>query len=389
MPERKSASPDGRARTVRLAVDGYYGDRAYGFGRYVRELTTALDRWSHELEIFIIVPEGHTDWTEKLARCRVIVQPSCTFPLWEQVVIPLVARRHHCDVIHFPYQSSSLLWPKERSIVTIHDLMFLTAPVAGSGAREMLFRLFHMYRRVAFGLHGRDVRALVAVSHATQLQLSSYRATAMVVPNVCESFVAAHGEVAPATDLGRFFLHRGHPGPHKNTRRIVEAFGRVRRLVGDVSLVIYGRDVDDGALAGLPTAGVIMAGAVSDERLAAMYRAAVAVVVASLEEGFALSIIEGFGFETAVVTSRVPPMSDIAGNAALLVDPYDVGAIAEAMQRLLLEPELKGRLLQEGKSRYLSFSSRAVARQLAAIYRSAASSCRQGRYRNAAWKSAV
>jgi glycosyltransferase involved in cell wall biosynthesis len=374
--------PDGaapRKRTARhadrprLAVDGFYGDRAYGFGRYVRELIAALDRWADDLETCVVVPRGREAWTAGLSeRTRVIVRPYCTFPLWEQIVFPQVARRYDCVVAHFPYQSSALLWPTSRSVVTVHDLMFMKRSISGLGSAPALFWLVHFYRRVAFQLHGRRARAVVAVSDATRRELGGVHVDSSVVHNVCESFVSSYGRAPPAEGLGRFFLHRGHTSPHKNTRRIVEAFARVRRRTADSTLVLYGVEIERGSpvLEGLPLDGVTVLGAVSDERLASLYRGSVAVVAASLEEGFALSIIEGFGFGTAVITSSAPPMCEVAGDAALLVEPTDVGAIAGAMERLLQEPDLRPSLLRKSKLRYALFSSEGVARQLVERYRS-------------------
>jgi glycosyltransferase involved in cell wall biosynthesis len=351
----------------RVLIDGYFLDRPYGFGRYVRELIHALDVFLTDFDPVIVVPFEATESVKALTtRTRVVGRRSRIFPLWEQVVVPAVARSHGCSLVHFPYQSTALGWPRRSTVATIHDLMFLRA---GRTSVTLVDRLAHLYRRALFSMQTRHARQLVAVSEATRRELLSYaNVDATVVSNVCEAFVAAHRKVEPATAEGRFFLHRGDPGPHKNTRRTIAAFARVRRLAGDARLLVYGASTNTSFLDGLPSAGVTVLGKIGDDRLASLYKSAIAVVAASMEEGFGLSIIEALGFGTTVITSNISPMCDVAGAAGLLVDPTRDEAIADAMSRLLVEPELRAKLLVQGRIRYEQFSSARMAAALRRLY---------------------
>jgi len=357
---------------LRILIDGYFIDRPYGFGRYVRELVFALDRYPTDIEPVLLTPKrGEAVASEICSRIRIVIRKERLFPLWEQVVVPLVARKMGCQLVHFPYQSSALLWSSKNSIATIHDLMFMNASPPNTSLKG---RLAHWYSRILFRCHTSQAGELVAVSNATRNDLRNRaHVDATVVENLCEAFVESARGTAPASDEGRFFLHRGHVGQHKNTRRVIEAFSWVRKDSPDVRLLVYGVGPGNGLLDGLPCQGVALLGKIDDQRLASLYRASVAVVTPSLEEGFGLSILEALAFETVVITSNIPPMCDIASNAALLVDPTQTDAIAEAMRTVLAAPECRTSLLKAGALRYQCFSAQQVAARLTDVYHRLAS----------------
>jgi glycosyltransferase involved in cell wall biosynthesis len=93
-------------------------------------------------------------------------------------------------------------------------------------------------------------------------------------------------------------------------------------------------------------------------------------VATSLQEGFGLPIIEGFGFGAPVITSNLNPMMEVAGNAALFVDPYSVPDIARAMVSIMSDPALAQALIALGYARLELFGSTRVAEQMLEIYRS-------------------
>ncbi len=365
-----AASPHRRRWPLKVLVDAYFIDRPYGFGRYVRELVYALDS-AGVVELVVAVPAaGEAVARAHVRRARVVTAPDRFFPIWEQWVVPRLARRLGCDLVHFPYQSMALAWPRAQSVVTMHDLMFFR--VDGSAASS-IDRLAHAYRRWIYRLSTRRAGRVVAVSESTQGELIAQGLDDVaVIPNSCDAFAAAYPELDAVVSPGRYLLHRGSPGPHKNTRRIAAAFQMLRALHPKVELVVFGLDRSDPFAAEIEAPGVRFLGRVSDAQLAALYRGAAGVVVASTEEGFGLAIIEAFAFGAPVITSDRPPMSEIAVDAALLVDPDDTGAIARAMGILLDDERTVQRLRAAGERRRAEYSSAQVARRMEAVYRSLA-----------------
>jgi glycosyltransferase involved in cell wall biosynthesis len=106
----------------------------------------------------------------------------------------------------------------------------------------------------------------------------------------------------------------------------------------------------------------------SDSDLASLYRGSSGVIVASLQEGFGLPIIEAFGFHVPVITSNRDPMREIAGNAAILVNPLDYLDISSAMAEILTKPDLATVLTRKGDERLRDFAGERMANKLLSVY---------------------
>lgn len=163
-----------------------------------------------------------------------------------------------------------------------------------------------------------------------------------------------------------YFLHVGNHRPHKNFARVLQAFA-LSDLAGDFALVSTGTPSED-LLAEIGRLGlsrrVVFVGNVSDDQLAGLYRAATALVLVSLYEGFGLPIIEAMSCGTPVLTSDAAAMPEVAGDAAMLVDPYDVEAIAEAMKKLASDTSLRASLRMRGLQHARQYSWDAVAERV-------------------------
>ena len=92
------------------------------------------------------------------------------------------------------------------------------------------------------------------------------------------------------------------------------------------------------------------------------------MVAVSIIEGFCLPIIEAFGFNAPVVTSDLNPMLEIAAGAALIVDPYDIGSLQNAMIEIAQNKAVAELLRAKGQQRYRDFSARSIADKLRPIY---------------------
>jgi glycosyltransferase involved in cell wall biosynthesis len=146
--------------------------------------------------------------------------------------------------------------------------------------------------------------------------------------------------------------------------RLVEAFARLRQRSGfdDVKLLIIG---DEASRYGSLRRSVEAAGVRQDVRffgfvpertLAALYRLASVFAFPSLYEGFGLPPLEAMACGTPVLTSRLSSLPEVVGDAALLVDPYDVDDIASGLARILEDAELRARLVVAGRQRAQHFS---------------------------------
>jgi glycosyltransferase involved in cell wall biosynthesis len=163
---------------------------------------------------------------------------------------------------------------------------------------------------------------------------------------------------------GRYILYAGNIKPHKNLDRLITAFGQVKQMPGheDVKLLIIGDEVNKyGSLRrSMEAAGVRQDvrffGFVPDHTLSALYRMASVFAFPSLYEGFGLPPLEAMACDTPVVTSRISSLPEVVGDAAVLVDPYDVDDIAQALGRVLDDESLRKDLVRRGHDRVRQFS---------------------------------
>ena len=170
----------------------------------------------------------------------------------------------------------------------------------------------------------------------------------------------------------QFVLYVGTIKPHKNLVRLIEAFARLREQGFDeVKLLIIGDEISK--LPALRRAvhshklhkHVRFLGFLPDDTLKVLYRLASVFVFPSLYEGFGLPPLEAMACGTPVVTSNVSSLPEITGDAAQLVDPYDVDSIVDGMRRVLTDPALAATMRHKGMARAREFSwERSVARTL-------------------------
>jgi glycosyltransferase involved in cell wall biosynthesis len=160
-----------------------------------------------------------------------------------------------------------------------------------------------------------------------------------------------------------FVLYAGGVKPHKNLERLIQAFDLVRKMGLDhLKLVLIGDDIS--RYSALRRAVhrhqlhnyVRFLGYMPEETLAVMYRLAGVFVFPSLYEGFGLPPLEAMASGTPVVTSNVSSLPEVAGDAAVLVDPYDPHAIAEGIYRVLTDEQLRRDLRVRGAARARQFS---------------------------------
>jgi glycosyltransferase involved in cell wall biosynthesis len=180
-----------------------------------------------------------------------------------------------------------------------------------------------------------------------------------------------HARVRAEYGLARpFVLFAGTMEPRKNLPRLVAAFERLGPV--DADLVLVGPDGWGGEQTGTGGAGTRRLGFVPTADLEALYGAAAVVAYPSLREGFGLPVLEAMAQSAAVVTSSTTSTAEVAGDAALLVDPLDTDAIAGALQHLLGDPDLAARLRVSARARAAEYTWARTADAVVAAYRDAA-----------------
>ncbi|MDZ7880861.1 MAG: glycosyltransferase family 1 protein [Saprospiraceae bacterium] len=170
------------------------------------------------------------------------------------------------------------------------------------------------------------------------------------------------GEKAKYTEGSDFFIFVGAVHPRKNVHRLIEAFSVFKqRTKSTIKLVIVGRfgwqtgDVKSAFEASAFQKDIIFTGYVANEEMPKLVGSTLAVTYISLSEGFGIPILEGFNCDVPVVTSTTTSMPEVAADAALLVNPESIEAIAEAMKQVAFDAVLRADLIEKGRIRRKDF----------------------------------
>jgi glycosyltransferase involved in cell wall biosynthesis len=181
---------------------------------------------------------------------------------------------------------------------------------------------------------------------------------------------------------GGYLLYLGTLQPRKNLKRLVDAFARLQPPTDSLQLVMAGKKgwLYADLFARVESLGlsqrIIFPGYIPDEDKAALISGATGVVYPSLYEGFGLPVLEAMACGTPVLTSNVSSLPEVAGNAALLVDPLDTEAIAMGMSRLIADVDLRRSLVERGYGQVFKFSWARAAQQVLEVLESVGTNCR-------------
>jgi glycosyltransferase involved in cell wall biosynthesis len=172
-----------------------------------------------------------------------------------------------------------------------------------------------------------------------------------------------------------FILYAGNIKPHKNLERLIEAFHIIRKgELEFVKLLIIGDEISKYAALRRTVhryklhKHVRFFGFVPDATLAILYRLARVFVFPSLYEGFGLPPLEAMASGTPVITSNLSSLPEVAGDAAMLIDPYETDAIAGAMRRVMMDDRLRDDMRERGLARAREFSWGRSIRRVKQIY---------------------
>ncbi len=368
---------------MRIAIDATsVPHQRLGAGTYIYNLVEALAQADRENRYFVFAkPETFAGSPELAAGPRFHLVPvrlpwRLTRMAWEQVVLPLHLRRLGVDVLHSPHYTTTAVGGGWRRVVTFHDVTFFLLP-------ERYPPLRRAYFRAASRAGARLADLAVAVSKTVKADLERHLRLpperVRVVPlAAAPSFRPLNDPPAMAAVRARyglperFILNVGALEPGKNQATLVRAYHRLH--APEQTLVIAGprawryesllRLVDRLGLAGR----VRFLDYVPVEDLAALYNLADLFVFPSLYEGFGLPPLEAMACGLPVVASTAPALREVLNDAALLVHPEDVAAMAEAMAAALRDETLRSRLREAGLRRAAQFSWERTAHETVAVY---------------------
>jgi glycosyltransferase involved in cell wall biosynthesis len=347
-------------------------------GVYSLQLIRAMSRLPRGEELVIGAP--HPEYFEGLEELDGIELVPLKLPasgsmgrmLATHTVVPREAQKQGANLVLGP-NFIAPLWGRFGNAVMVHDLTFERHPETTTFEKRLYYRLMvrRSLRRASVVFVSTQAVANELLEFAPETAGKIWRTPEGVSPGYQENGdreeVGSHGLSRPER---RDFLFVGTLEPRKNLTRILRAHGNLCRALADFPAlrIIGGKGwEDEGILRALrehpDPSRLNRLGYCEPERLRAEYDSALALVFPSIYEGFGLPVLEAMARGCPVLTSRDIATEEVAGGAALLVDPLDTGDIERALARLAKDRSLRVRLSQAGVRRAADFSWEICARE--------------------------
>ena len=347
-----------------------------GVGRYVEGLLGAL-----ATELVIVCQRRDLVIFQRIAPAATVVPIRSVWRstplrlLWEQLVLPGLARRHHADVLHSPHYTMPLL-ARLPVVVTFHDATFFSDPGVHSTLKRFFFRAW-------IRVSARRAAGLVVPSAATESELRRY------VELFAHVTVAHHGvdtgvfhpptaesidEVSRLVGASQWIGFLGTLEPRKNLPALVTAYARLSRGRGEVpTLALAGgrgweQELDSAEESVVAPGRVVRLGFLPVDLLPAFLGGSVMVVYPSLGEGFGLPVLEAMASGAAVLTTRRLALPEVGGEAVAYSEP-DSDALERAISDLLADEGAGSELRKRGIARASLFTWDASAKRHVDAYR--------------------
>ena len=306
--------------------------------------------------------------------------PIPTYPIWEQIALPLAVYRDNIDILHCVGNTAPIfILGKTRLIITLHDVMFLQSGAFIPMPVTVYQKLGRLYRSIIVPFVARKSKALITVSEFSKFDILN------LIPGTLENRVTVTYEGCdPAfttdnTNFERpttpFILSLGANDPRKNTLLLVKAF---LKLIEDVTiphnLVIVGYKNWEGSasykevLNSRAAHRITFLPFITTAELAHLYSIATVFVYPSLYEGFGIPLLEAFNMRCPVIASSSTSIPEVGGDAPEYFDPNNVAELTEKMLNVIQDSSLRNAMIQRGVIMALKFNWDSVATRTVAVY---------------------
>jgi len=365
-------------------------EQGAGIGRLVREQVRHLMQLQlpYEYHLWVAGADAKSLEAKKIdsAGSQVIWHPTQITPRWWMriwhrlhIPYPIEAMVGRVDLYHATDFVLPPKLPMTKTILTVHDLSFERVPEAASPSLRVYLQKV-VPASVKRALH------VIADSEATKQDLIELYGTPADKISVILSGVDPRFQ--PVTDTQQlakvrekyniddrpYLFSIGTVQPRKNYSRIIEALAQVREQGHDIQLVIAGgrgwlEDEMYDTIKRLNIADhVNLIGFADDVDIPALYSSADCVLFPSLYEGFGFPVLEGMACGTPVITANVSSLPEVAGDSAIMVNPYDVDEIENAIIRVLTESDLRQSMITSGFTQAQKFTWQQSALALSQVY---------------------
>ena len=358
----------------------------HGMDIVALELIRALQNIDTKDEYFIFVkPDEDSDCLKETSNFHIIEVPSANYVFWEQVLLPIYAKKYGVEILHCT-SNTAPLFLSIPLILTLHDVIFMEKSV-GKNTSSNYQKFGNLYRKWIVPKIVRKCKKIVTISEVEKKNIIDTLHLNDSSISVVHNGVNGRFGLKPSSIIVEevkeslqlpddFFLFLGNVEPRKNVNNTVKAFVAFAEKNSKVKLVITGLKASfiENILSEINKTDylsrIIITGFVSESVLLTLYSEAKVFLYPSLREGFGLPILEAMAFGTPVITSNISAMPEVAGDAAFYTNPYSVEEITKTMTIAYENQPLREQKIALGYTRPMVFTWQKTAQKMLEIYRS-------------------
>ena len=366
---------------ITIEAQRIFRTNKHGMDFVALETIRELQKIDHDNEYHVLVAPGDDHCLEESKNFHIIEIKCPTYPLWEQVALPLAIRKIKPDIVHCT-SNTAPLWCPAPLVLTLHDIIFLETRAHN---KSMYQNIGWYYRRFIVPRILDKCKQIITVS---QFECNRIRET-LHLPE--EQVIAIHNGFSKQFQIlnsvyeitkkyiptKEYLFFLGNTDPKKNTPRTLKAYSiyvqqstnPLPLLIADLKKEVINQILKQEEIEEIKSM-LYAPGYITHADLPAIYNGAKAFLYTSLRESFGIPLLESMSCGTPVITSNTSAIPEIAGDGAILVDPLDVNAIASQLLKLETNELYRKQQITYGLERTKLFSWQHTAEQLLKVYQS-------------------
>ncbi len=343
-------------------------------GRYVDKLIEYMHRLKPDYEIVVLAKTPRVEFMKSVApNFKIVVSDFKEFTFSEQIGLWRQIRGLKPDLMHFTMTQQPAFYGGKK-VTTIHDLT--TTRFRNPGKNWLLYSIKQLVYKWLVKRVARKSAAVIACSKFVKRDVAQY---AKIRPDkITVTYEAADRIKEPAAPIKelaghRFIMYVGRPLPHKNLKRLMEAYSIVRNMRDGIRLVLVGKrdklyEQHARWARKEHVEGLVFTGFASEARLRWLYENTAAYVFPSLSEGFGLPGLEAMAHGAPVISSDATCLPEIYGDAAVYFNPSSVLDMSNKIQEVLQNAKLRQKMIHAGKTQAQKYSWERTAKQTLKVY---------------------
>lgn len=372
---------------MKIGIEGQrlYRKKKHGMDMVALELIKNLQQIDTINEYVIFVkPDEDNYCIPSAPNFKIVELKGGAYPFWEQIALPRAAFKEGCVLLHCT-SNTGPIFSKVPLLTTLHDIIYLESISIFKKSGTWYQKLGNMYRRMIVPTVAKKSVKVVTVSNFEKDRIQKFmglKDNLLAIYNgVGEHFKVIKDKKALETAAQKynlptdFLFFLGNTDPKKNTPNVLKAFAEFNKS-SEKKYKLVMLDYEENALQQVLNdigyseirSDIVMTGYVPNSEMPLIINQCKVFLYPSLRESFGIPILEGMACGVPVITSNTSSMPEIAGDAAVIVNPMNTNEIVDAINLILNDEKFKEDLCQKGTKQVTKFSWRIMAENYLKLY---------------------